>query len=249
MACQPKILPWIDRCVNFGRRLPGLASGLLIEALLPDRCPLCGAGTQAAGFCDSCRACLPRHDNQCRACGVPLFAGSLCGSCLGRRPPIEATIAPFRYDSPISDWIHRLKYHRGLAYGRDLGSELAREVEARTAFRPDVLVPVPLHAWRQFRRGFNQSVELALPVSRELGIPVDAGLVTRRVNTIPQVGLRPAERRRNVNRAFAWSGRTVPRTAVIIDDVVTSGSTVRAVARCLARAGVDRVDVWALARL
>jgi len=158
------------------------------------------------------------------------------------------TIAPFQYAPPVSEDIHQLKYHRRLACGRDLGILLVRELEARLPELPDVLVPVPLHWQRQFQRGFNQAIEIARPVSRAFDIPIETGVVTRRLHTPPQVGLSSAQRGRNIRRAFAWTGRPVPESAAIIDDVITSGSTVAEVARCLRHAGVEHIAVWALAR-
>ncbi|MDZ7842497.1 MAG: ComF family protein [Gammaproteobacteria bacterium] len=227
---------------------PVLTPGHLIDLLLPDLCRVCGGDTRSAGYCDACAAGLLRHGRQCRACGVPVVIDGLCGRCQRRPAPIAETVAPFRYAPPVSEDIHKLKYHRKLACGRDLGTLLARELEARLPELPEVLVPVPLHWRRQFQRGFNQSVEIARPVSRILGVPIETGLVKRTAYTPPQVGLGPATRRRNLRRAFKTTGATMPASVAIVDDVITSGATVAEVARCLRRAGVETVFVWALVR-
>jgi ComF family protein len=180
-------------------------------------------------------------------CGVPLTGGPVCGHCQKDPPPIEQTIAPFRYAPPLSSAIQRLKYHGKLACGRDLGFLLAREIETRAVPLPDILVPVPLHWKRRCRRGFNQSLEIARPLSDVLGVPVETGLARRRVHTRPQVGQAPHRRRGNVRDVFQASGRTC-RSVAIVDDVVTSGSTVTELARCLATAGAREIYVWALTR-
>lgn len=236
------------RAAVLGKRRLAVAAPRLLDLLLPDQCRICGAASPGAGYCRDCAAALPRHDRQCRACGVPVVIDGICGRCQQDPPPVAETIAPFRYAPPVSEDIHKLKYHRSLACGRDLGTLLARDLERRLPELPDVLVPVPLHWKRQFQRGFNQSVEIAGPVSRTFGIPIDLSLVKRDLSTRPQVGLTPSQRRSNLRRAFRFAGTSVPESAAIVDDVITSGATVAEVARCLRGAGVTTIFVWALAR-
>lgn len=241
-------MPWIDHRVNCRRWLPRHIGASVLTLALPSRCPLCGKAGAGNGYCPVCSAELSRHGEQCRVCAVPLVGRPICGRCQQDPPPIDETVAPFRYAPPVSNAIHRLKYHGKLAHGRDLGFLLAGEIENRNARLPDILVPVPLHWKRRFRRGFNQSLEIALPLSRELGIPVEPGLARRRVHTRPQVGQAPRRRRGNVRGVFEASGRA-PRSIAIVDDVVTSGSTVTELARCLTSAGAREIYVWALTRV
>jgi len=240
MDCQRKSMPWIDRSVNWKH---------LLAFLLPDRCHVCDAAGIEGAYCERCADALPRHASQCRVCGAPLAEAAACGKCQRDPPPILETVAPFRYAPPVSEAIHKLKYHRALACGRDLGLLLARELTRDSPRRPDALVPVPLHWRRRFRRGFNQSLEIAEPVSRRLDIPIRCDLVRRRAHTTPQVGLRPGQRRRNVRGAFRTAGPEAPGRVAIVDDVVTSGSTAEELARCLRRAGAREVYLWALARV
>lgn len=249
MDCQLKIMPWFDRCVNFGQRLASLRAHNLIDMLLPDQCRLCGAASDNAGYCSACAAGLPRHGCQCPCCGIPVTVAAMCGRCQRYPPPILETIAPFQHTASVRDDIHQLKYRQKLACGRDLGFLLAREVEQQASWLPEVLVPVPLHWKRRLGRGFNQSVEIARPVSRALGIPINLSLITRQIHTAPQVRLASAQRRRNIRRAFQTTHQPVPASAAIIDDVITSGSTATEVARCLRAAGVQHVVAWALARV
>jgi ComF family protein len=233
---------------NYGQRLLRRIVSHVIDVVLPEQCGLCGQASDRTGYCGDCVSGLDRHARQCRICGAPFSGDEICGRCQIEPPPITETIAPFKYAAPISDTIHALKYRRRLACGRDLGYLLASEVEKRISEVPEVLVPVPLHWKRQFWRGFNQSVEIARPVSRWLGIPIDLRLVRRKVHTAPQVGLMPLQRGRNVQGAFQPIG-TGPSSVAIIDDVMTSGSTTAEVARCLAEMGVRQIYVWTLARV
>lgn len=218
----------------------------LVDVLLPGRCRQCGSPCPEGGYCTGCAAGLERHLNPCRICGAPFTGDDVCGRCQHDPPPFFETIAPFMYAPPVSEDIQKLKYRRRLACGRDLGCLLAAELERRAPVLPDALVPVPLHWKRRFQRGFNQSVEIARPVSHRFQIPIDPGLVQRRVQTTPQVGLKPAQRRKNLRRAFRSKSTQAPASVAIIDDVVTSGSTVREVARCLRGAGVQSICVWAV---
>lgn len=249
MDCQPKRMPWIDGCVNSGRILRHLAARAFKGLVLPDHCPQCGHPDEQAGYCRECASGLPRHARQCRICGVPFSGDAICGGCQRCPPPVDRTVAPFKYSSPLSDAVHQLKYHRRIACGRDLGSLLARELASCLDEFPEVLLPVPLHWRRRFQRGFNQSLEIARPVSEALSVPVDARLVRRRLRTSPQVGLMPEQRRRNLRGAFEVRSGPVPPSVGIIDDVVTSGATTSEMAEALRRAGVERVLVYAVIRV
>jgi ComF family protein len=199
--------------------------------LLPEICLLCDA----------------------RAGNVP----NLCGPCAETLPRLERTtgarVLAFRYEIPISSLIQRIKFEGDLAAARTLGVLLADRVAEALINgdipRPDAIVPVPLHRARLRARGFNQSLELARPVSRRLGLPLLTEACLRVRATVPQSGLASdTERRRNVADAFRVQRRIgdLGRLA-IVDDVVTSGATVRSLAGVLRRAGVRQVLVWACA--
>ena len=113
---------------------------------------------------------------------------------------------------------------------------------------PELLLPVPLHPKRLRERGFNQALEIARPLGRRFQIPVEARACRRIRATRPQSELALAERRGNLRGAFAVRGALTARHLAIVDDVVTTGATVSALARVLLRQGVQRVDVWAVAR-
>lgn len=223
----------------------------LTYALLPPTCLLCGAaGQPARDLCADCEQDLSRPLWPCSLCGLPMHSASdrLCARCL-RRPPVwDGLFAAFRYASPLDQLIFRLKYRGRLDAARLLGELFAESVGAGRLARPDCLLPVPLHPQRLAERGFNQALELARPVARELDLPLATGDVSRVHPTLPQSGLNAAKRRRNLRNAFLAETRLRGCHVAVLDDVVTTGSTVAALTGALRKAGVRRVDVWALAR-
>jgi len=217
--------------------------------VLPLRCLLCGAaGADDLDLCADCAAELPRNRSCCMCCALPLATpAQLCGECLRRAPPWDAAWAPFRYGWPLDRLESRYKFSADLAAGRALATLWRREpcpVEL-----PQVLLTVPLHRSRLRQRGYNQALELARPLARSLGVPLRHDALQRVRRTEAQTELDALGRRRNVRGAFALRADiTLPVHVAILDDVMTTGATVAECARVLKRAGVKRVDVWALAR-
>lgn len=226
--------------------------GRALRALLPARCLLCGgAGAAGRDLCVGCQADLPRNNTCCARCALPLaHAAAQCGECLRREPAFSRAWAPFRYGHPLDLLEARFKFRRDLAAGRVL-SELFVESARRepSLAQPQRLLCVPLHATRLRERGFNQALELAKPLASALGIPLDLHLLARTRPTAAQTGLDARARRRNLRGAFAVVEHGgIPDHVAILDDVMTTGSTLNECARVLRRAGVRRVDAWALAR-
>lgn len=173
----------------------------------------------------------------------------LCGGCLRHEPPFAGAWAPFRYEHPLDLLEARFKFHADLAAGRVLSALMIERAAADAPPRPELLIPVPLHSARLRERGYNQALELAQPLARAFAIPLRADLLVRTRATPPQTGLDAKTRRRNLRGAFALAeGTALPEHVALIDDVMTTGATLRECARVLRRAGVARVDVWALAR-
>jgi ComF family protein len=140
------------------------------------------------------------------------------------------------------------KFRSRLNLARLLGQCLALSLSERDAEMPGLIVPVPLHSKRLRERGYNQALEVARSLGRELSIPIAAGCCARVLATAPQAGLEQKERRRNIRGAFDVLRPPPADRVAIVDDVVTTGSTVSELARVLLKAGVKRVDVWAVAR-
>ncbi len=220
--------------------------------LLPTTCTLCGQhGQESLALCKECHNDLIFIENSCSQCSLPLPAtasGNRCGQCQQHPPAFDNAICLFAYRPPVSQLIQGLKFHDKLGHARLLGTLLAMSLSERVQAWPDCILPVPLSDKRMRQRGFNQSLELARPIGRRLNIPIAPGLVRRVRHTEPQIELKYQQRRSNIRDAFQLSGASVPTHVAIIDDVVTTGSTCNEMATVLKTAGVERVDVWSIAR-
>lgn len=213
-----------------------------------DSCLLCRAPASGNGLCGTCLHKLPHLTRACRQCGLPLETPGVarCGECLASPPAFDAAAMPYIYTAPIDRLVADLKYRRQLAVGRVLAQQLAQRIESTGV---DLLLPVPLHPLRLRERGFNQASEICRVLSRHTDIPwSSSGLVRTRSGASQRESSRQ-DRMRNVRGAFAWAGRCpCPARVALVDDVVTTGATMRAAAACLKQAGALWVEVWAIAR-
>ena len=209
-------------------------------------CALCGAASGTSLVCADCEAALPRVGRACERCALALPVGGVCGACRLRPPAFDDALAAFEYAFPLDRMVQRFKYAADLALGAWLARRLARRC-ARAA-RPDVLVAPPLTRRRLRERGFNQSVELARVVGRELGIVHRAFALERLRDALPQQALGARARRANLLHAFRARRRFDGAHVALVDDVMTTGATAEALARVLREAGAARVSVWSVAR-
>ena len=210
------------------------------------------ARSRARDLCAACEGDLPASDAACSVCAEPLAAAGTdlrCGACLRRAPRFDAACCAFRYAYPVDHLIRALKYQGAIAQSRVLGNLLAAHIsQVHRGPLPELLIPVPLAQGRFQSRGYNQAIELGKHLEKWLHISLRADLVVRTRETAEQAGLGQKERRRNIRGAFACSGRLPARHLAIVDDVITTGSTVNELARLLKREGAKRVEVWAVAR-
>lgn len=236
------------------RRLAGTA----LNAVLPPLCLACRTEVDEPGAL--CAACWGKiaflAPPLCGACGFPFDyepgGPALCGACTRQPPDYGRARAVMRYDEAsralILGFKHGDRTHGAPAFGRWMaraGAELLGEA--------DLVVPVPLHWLRLFRRRYNQAALLAHQVARAAEVPAAVDLLVRRRSTPSQGHLSAAARRRNVRGAFAVRsgrvGQVRGKRIVLIDDVLTTGATAQACARTLLRAGAASVDVLVLARV
>ncbi len=236
------------RCMSI--TLPSLLVRLT-WLLAPGRCVLCGlASHRQRDLCDVCETDLPRVIDPCPRCALPMAPGvsGSCGPCLLRPPRYLSLQAAARYEDPADLLVQALKFG-GLRAAAKVMAEVMYERLPAASLPPDAwLLPVPLHPWRQWRRGFNQSTLIAEELARLGGWRLITRAVRRRRSTRPQSGLNRAGRRRNLAHAFEARPGRVPGKVIIIDDVVTTGTTLDALTRALLHAGATEVHAWAFAR-
>jgi ComF family protein len=251
---DPSAPTFLSRLAALGRRFGRAA----LDMVYPPQCVACGEiDAEPAALCAACWRAMPFITRPfCERTGVP-FAVDIGGPLLSPQaiadPPVyRAARAVARHDGAAKAMAHRLKYgdrqELALAMAR-LMTGAAGDLVARA----DVLVPIPLHWTRLFRRRFNQAAALAARMSEISGKPMQPELLRRRKRTRQQVGLTRAERQQNVQGAFLVTEEARARvkglSVLLVDDVLTTGSTANAAARVLLRAGAANVDVVSFSRV
>jgi ComF family protein len=222
-----------------------------MHAVLPNLCALCGNLSHKT----LCAGCDEAYWNEsrlrCTVCAVPLPATRRaahpryrCADCIAEPPPFDATFALADYRAPLDTLAVGLKFRARLMLGREFAQRLARL--ARDAWQdqsdwPDVIAPVPLAGQRLKERGYNQAWQIARPLARALQVRSDATLLRRLIHTAPQSRLDLDARRLNVGRAFMAAQAVRGLHVGVVDDVMTTGATLEALARTLKAAGARRV--------
>ena len=233
------------------------AAAHLVDFALPPRCPGCGAITgEMHRFCLQCWQSIEwLADPGCARCGLPFAfpqeAGAQCASCLADPPRFDRLRAAVAYGEVARRVALKLKYGGKPGVADTLASFMQRQMHVFG--EPLLLVPVPLHRWRIWRRGYNQAALIASALARRTGHPAELD-VLRRVKHTPQLrGMGRSERMRAMRGAFAVRegshARLQGRNVVLIDDVYTSGATANACAAALRRAGADAVNILCWARV
>ena len=217
-----------------------------LDLLFPPECAVCSR--EGSFLCTDCEPSLPRLvQPYCRTCAEPDRA-PVCSWCRAEAPAYERIRAPYRYTGPVRDMVHDLKYANIRALAPTLGGLLANYLGPQR-FNADVLAPVPLHPRRERSRGYNQAQLLAREVSRRALIPMADDRLLRSIDTPPQVAMSGREeRRQNIEDAFQCTRDATGLRVLLIDDVVTTGSTMSACASALKDAGAVSVFGLALAR-
>lgn len=232
--------------------------GSVADAFFVSRCAVCGKlGPEAV-----CRDCLESLElivpPMCCSCGIPFFSGEKierrCGSCLKEQPYFDRARALFVYDERSSLPIKRLKYSDRTEMVKPLGRALVEwGIPLLGVVQDyDLVMPVPLHRIRLMSRGLNQSALLTAEISRQTGLPAGYSLLLRIRNTPSQTKLSPSERKKNVRGAFGLGSGAesmAGKNILLIDDVMTTGSTLNECARVLKKkGGAKKVDALVFAR-
>jgi len=229
----------------------------LLDLLLPPRCHICKKPVKTAEtlhICSDCQTTLPFITSPaCSVCGIPMAGAGEdhpCSRCMITPPPYRAARAALRYEGNCRDLIHAFKYQYKSHLRRPLGLLMARHLRPfAETIRPDLLVPVPLHVSRLRQRGFNQSVLLGEILSREWQIPLLRQGLLRIRATVPQVELNRDQRLENLRGAFTVkeSPAIANRRIMLVDDVFTTGSTLRECASILISGGCREVSAVTIA--
>jgi ComF family protein len=225
----------------------------LVSLALPPRCPGCGVPVgEDHRFCAGCWGALRFIGPPwCAGCNLP-FAhdrgeGARCVACLAEPPHHAGVRAAVAYGPVARRLALRLKYGGRIG----LATTMARAMAARMPAATDLLVPVPLHRWRLWRRGYNQAMLIAAALGRAGGVPVAGDALVRTRPTVPLRGMGSRQRRAAVRGAFAIRADAAVRgrAVVLVDDVYTSGATADACTRVLLRAGARSVTILCWARV
>jgi len=225
-----------------GKGLSGLV-GAFIDLLFPLTCAVCEQ--QGRFVCEGCEGGLARLVKPyCSLCAAP-GPVSPCAWCKETGPAFDGVTAPYLMEGPVKEMVYDLKYRDLRAAAPDLGRLMAAHLKS-SRLPADLLIPVPLHRRRERERGYNQSTLLAREISVLTGIPVEAETLYRTRNTAPQVSMTGREERlKNIEGAFEARADLGGRRVLVVDDVVTTGSTISACAAPLKAAGA--ASVWGLA--
>lgn len=223
----------------------------IIRILQKKRCLICGAH-DFEDFCQSCQPFLPILPHVCEQCAQILSTSDpICQNCQIEKPPFTATYSLFPYEFPIVEFIRRLKFQGQLIYAAMFGAMMIKSIQEswyRGKSLPLLIVPIPLHAKRLKIRGFNQALEIARPISKFFKIPLLSTQILRTKATLAQSLLTADERKINMSGAFVSTINLQGKHIAVVDDVITTGQTVRSFCQELQRLGAGQIDIWCCAR-
>lgn len=215
------------------------------ERALPQTCFFCGDSAPET-VCEPCAAALPRLSREsCPRCQLAAANGEVCGRCLKKPPHWQHLVAEWHYEFPVQAAIVSAKYHHAFSIFRWVAAQRRSWPFDTSA----TVIPVPLAELRLQSRGYNQAQLIAYEMAKRFALRVDADAVIRIRETDLQQRLNWVERRRNVRHAFAATRSFEGESVVLVDDVLTTGSTLNELARTVYDAGARRVDAYVLARV
>lgn len=219
-----------------------------MQTRLPQACFLCADRVTGRQLCAGCEADLATMPAACcPQCALPTPRGEICGACLKKPPAFERSLAVFSYAFPLDSLVQQCKYAHATRLTDFFAARMAERIGVD---RPDLdyLLPMPLHPARLAQRGFNQAAEIARRLSPRIGVPWLPDACTRVRNTASQAGLDLKTRQRNLRGAFVCRIDLSGKRVALIDDVMTSGSSLDELARAVRKAGASEIQAWVLAR-
>lgn len=228
-----------DTLLNIGAKLGQLMPG--------QPCVLCGHMSRDGLWCAACDAALPYMEMpRCPACALPTPSGEVCGHCLRQPPSFTRTTAVFGYAFPLAQLIQAMKYGEQLALAHAFAAKLAQRIGRGDL--PDCVIPMPLHPAKLRERGYNQSLLLARPIARRFGLELLPHSCERIRDTAPQSSLPWKERKKNMRNAFRCKMDLTGKHVALVDDVLTTGASLNALAEAVKQRGAVGVEAWVVAR-
>lgn len=235
----------------------------LLDSFMPRHCLFCLEKTQnSTNLCISCLDTLTLNSSCCRRCASPMEYTSrphklLCGNCLSHQYYYDKVYSPYTYSHDIRYLITNLKYHKKIHFAKILAELFTRQADFSAAKNttettacqlPQLIIPMPMHTKRLRARGYNQALEISRFLASYYQLPLDYQHFVRTRYTQLQAGLAASERQKNVANAFTLKKPLVYNHIALIDDVMTTGSTVNEAAKVLKKNGIKQVDIWTIAR-
>jgi len=198
-------------------------------------------------LCDGCQSLLQVPKNPCQICAKPLNqVGGVCGECRSDPPSFSHTICAAIYEPPVSFWVQQLKFGDRIDRARIMAEALFEPLASIDSAVP--IIPVPLHPKRLKSRGYNQAYEVAKIISKKQNRPLLGDALIRTKHTAMQAELLEKQRVANVRAAFAVNGSIEYKKVIVLDDVMTTGQTLRSIASTLQKTGIEEVTVAVFAR-
>lgn len=227
----------------------------IVTQFVPRHCLFCLEKTHShSDLCQSCVDSLVLNKNCCQRCATPMSHTIqqdiiLCGNCLSHHYHYDRVYSPYLYSEEISYLIRKFKYQKKIHYANVLSELFIQQTELVNDFQfPQAIIPVPMHQKRLRQRGFNQALELSRSLASRYQLPLLYSCLIRNRYTSLQAGLIATERQKNVHQAFAMKKPIPYEHIALVDDVMTTGSTVNEAAKILKLNGIARVDIWTIAR-
>jgi ComF family protein len=218
-----------------------------MQALPAQPCVLCGRMSHDGHWCAACDASLPYLIvPHCPVCALPTPTSEVCGHCLKQPPFFKRTTALFGYSYPLDKLIQDMKYGKQLTLAHAFAKKLAQRIDKNDL--PDYVVAMPLHPAKLRERGFNQSMLIAATVARELKLRLLISACRRVRDTPPQSAMPWKERKKNVRNAFCCEVDLTGKRIALVDDVLTTGASLNALAESALNRGAREIAAWVIAR-